>query len=229
MKKFKYITFVLLAWTLFYSCKKEGLPKVASSALNVVNALADQSSVNVNPFGTNIVYSTFPQLAYQSNQVLTLSPGNSEIAVNVITDTLHTFYNQNVSTVNGGIYSLYLFGQAPTYQTMLLKDNIPAVQDSSAGVRFINLSPDSQSITINIQGSNNIEFTNLDFKQISNFKMYSAKANTGGVYNFEVRDAASGTLLYTYNWYFRPFFCQTLVISGSQANNTINVFSVNNF
>jgi len=226
----KKITIFILLCAVFFccACKKEGLPKVASSALNVVNAITNQSSVNVNPFGTPIVYSTFPQLSYQSSEVLTLSPGNSDITVNIVTDTLHTFYNQNVSTVNGGIYSLYLFGQSP-YQTMLLKDNIPAVQDSSAGVRFINLSPDSQPVTVNIQGDNNTVFNSLAYKSITDFKMLSAKMSVGGVYNFEVRDAASGTVLYTYSWYFKPFFCQTLVISGLQSDGSLSVFSVNNF
>lgn len=228
MKKLRYIVILMIGCTLYSACKRENLPLIPSSALNAVNAVSDQTPVYVNTLGPGIIYSTFSQLYYGSNQVFQLSIGSPNVEVIAPTDTLHPIYDQNISTVNGGIYSLYVYGKTP-YQTLLLKDNIPAVQDSSAGVRLINLSPDAQPVTVNIQGNSNKEFNDLAFKQISNFKMYSAKTNTGGVYNFEIRDAASGTLLATYSWYFKPFFCQTLVISGLETNNTINVFSVNNF
>lgn len=227
MKNLKYITIFLMV--LFTACKRETLPTIPSSALNVINASADQGSVYVNTFGSPIIYSRFAQLYGHSQQVYSLAPGNNNISVIAVTDTLHPFYNQDINVVKGGIYSLYVYGTAAQYQATVIKDNIPAVQDSSAGVRFINLSPDSQPVTVNIQGSSNAEFTSLAFKQISNFKMYSAKTNVGGVYNFEVRDAASGALLTTYSWYFKPFFCQTLVISGLQSDGSFNLFSVNNF
>jgi len=193
-----------------------------------VNATTDQSAVYVNTLGSGIIYSSFPQLGYGNSHVSLLSTGSPNVEILASADTLHPFYNQNIPTVNGGIYSLYIYGQSP-YQTMLLKDNIPAVQDSSAGVRFINLSPDSQPVTVNIQGDNNAEFSSLAYKGITDFKMLSAKMNVGGVYNFEVRDAATQNVLYTYSWYFKPFFCQTLVINGLQSDGSFSVFSVNNF
>jgi hypothetical protein len=223
------IIFIGIVICVLAACKRESLPIKPLAALNAINAISDQSSVYVNTLGTDVTYSAFPALGYQSNQVYDLGVDSSQVKIFAQTDTVHAVYNQPVNAISGGIYSIYLFGQTFPYQSLLMKDDIPAVQDSSAGIRFINLSPDSPPIKAIVQGMSDFEVSSLTYKQISDFKLHSAKSSVGGSYTFEIRDAVSDTLLYTYTWYFRPFFCQTLVVTGLLEDNSFSVFSVNNF
>lgn len=229
MKKITYIIWLLLVCIVFAGCKKETEIAMPLASLNVTNALSTtQNTVEVNTLGNGVIYSSFPQLSDQSSQEYNIPVGNPPVNVVLTTDTLHPFFKQNIQTVAGGIYSLYLYGQN-TPEALLIQDHIPAVRDSSAGMRFINLSPDSGPVTVNFQGSSQAEFSNLGYKQISDFKLYNAKSSVNGSYVLEIRDAASGNLLLTYTWNFRPFRCQTLVFSGLASNTSQTVFSVNNF
>jgi hypothetical protein len=127
-----------------------------------------------------------------------------------------------------------VIGMEPNLSTVLLEDKIPLYQDSTSGVRFINLSPNSQPITVNIQGSTLSRFGTLSYKQISDFKPFTTKGqNLSNGYIFEVRDAQSGSLLTMFTWTPKVFFCNTLVITGLVNDNTgnypVSVFQVNHY
>ncbi len=236
MKNIKYYAIALFLVVAFLSCKKEKQVAQPLSSLNVVNTVVNISKIQVNYFGSAVVYGTYlANINYGANAQYSIPVGSDPITIVAATDTIHPVFNQSINTVAGGIYSLFLCGQSSAVEGVVLQDNIPAVQDSSAGVRFVNLSPNSQPVTINLQGNlaTQIEFSGLAYKQVANFKIYPATYKYGTKYTFEIRDAATGTILKTYAWTFRRFFCQTLVIDGlegtTSGTNAFNVFSVNNF
>ncbi|MBO9572062.1 MAG: DUF4397 domain-containing protein, partial [Chitinophagaceae bacterium] len=84
---------------------------------------------------------------------------------------------------------------------ILIKENFPRHTDSTTGVRFVNLSPNSPELSINLVGSpNGSEVTSLPYKAVTEFKNYSATW-ADNFYDFEIRNAATGEVLgfYTYH------------------------------
>ena len=231
MKKIFYIVFLLLTGFVFNSCKKTGGITPSNASLTVVNGTIDvpNMALNFSPLG----------LPYAQNKTFISSASSFEMGVTAGVNTVNllssvdssTIYHSTINLTTSKIYSLYIAGQAPNYTTVLLEDNIPIYPDSAAGVRFINLSPDSQPLNVTLQGASGVVFSTLAYKKITAFKKYTATSgivNNGG-YNFNVTDA-SGNVLTTFNWIPMVFNeSNTLVITGSYINGSISVFQVNNF
>jgi hypothetical protein len=71
--------------------------------------------------------------------------------------------------------------------------------DSTIGLRFVNLSPASAPVSVNITGgANGSEVSSLPYKSITDFNNYPATAAISD-YNFEFRDAATGALIGSYD------------------------------
>jgi hypothetical protein len=111
-----------------------------------------------------------------------------------------------------------------------MQDHIPSHTDSSAGLRFIDLSPGSAAFSINLAGNSpsQTEFSNLGYKQISAFKSYPANSSIGGSYNFEIRTQENDSLITTFSWTYTLHRCHTIVLSGLVSNG-LTVFQVNNY
>lgn len=232
----KQLLFLIPVFLLYFSCKKDSVKTFNTSSLNIVNASINEPNVLVNLSSGPIIYSIDQSnISFGSYLEFGNPAGNLPVTLVAATDTIHPIYQNTLNLPTGSIHSLYLIGQAPNISTLLLQDQIPAYKDSTSGVRFINLLPDSQPVTINLQGNpaSQTEFTSLAYKQISSFKGYSCKSAYSGSYTFEVRDAATSNLLATFTWNFKPFFCNTLVIDGLENDNTgnypVSVFQVNHY
>jgi hypothetical protein len=188
-------------------------------------------------FGTGPAqyYSSAQQVSYGSAQLYSPLSGSNPLSVVPITDTVFTIFKGSLILVAGDIYSFFLTGDTTKPDTLFVQDNIPLHSDSSVGIRIVNLSPSSQSISINLAGNaaSQTEFSGLVYKQISSFKTYVANSSiAGSQYVFEVRDQASGNLLTTYTWSYHLFKNNTLVIAGSEdptSSTPLMVFSVNNY
>jgi hypothetical protein len=101
---------------------------------------------------------------------------------------------------SGRIYSLYLTGTVAQPDTVFMQEQLAAhsMADSVAGVRFVNLSPGSNPVSVDIKGqANGSEVVSLAYKARTVFKTYKADHAVTS-YIFEFRDASSGTLLTTY-------------------------------
>lgn len=233
MKRFYLLITVTLVLVTVLSCRKSASNSGISS-LTIVNALVAQPAIAITlasqpkPFDENQAI-----IPYGSSLEQGIGSGINPLVVQSTADTNTDLYEVNLQINPGAIYSFYLVGQGTTIDTVFEQDSIPTYSTSVAGVRFINLSPGSAPMSINLQGDypTTTEFPNLAYKEITAFKVYP---DTNGIssYNFEVRDAATGNLLYTYNWNFTPTKNYTLVISGFEndsGNNGVMVFAVNNF
>ena len=211
MKRTIYFSVCMAALVLMTACKKQSELTVQNvSSLNIVNACVGEPAVFINFTHSPIDYSQDQSMiSYQSFLGFGKPSGTIPLTIVTTDDTLHPVIQTSLTLARAGIYSYYLIGQPGNLSTLLLSDTIPAYSDSSSGVRFINLSPDSQPLTMNLQGSSpgQNEFANLSYKQISSFRNYAATGIHSNGYNFEIRDASSGNLFTTFTWNPKVFFC----------------------
>ena len=207
------------------SCKKSTVDVSPLASLNVTNVVVGGKTVKLN---SNLVDSA----TNYNYKAFGLNPGSTNVYVYPTGDSTHPYYNQAVQTGNGGIYSLFLAGNVATQvDTILLREAIPLYNDSSCGVRFINLCVGGSPIKVTQSATPSVfDFSVLSYKQISAFKTYPA-LSTNGTYSFQVRDTAN-TVLATYALTTPRFFNCTLVwkgMKGGAGTNVPGVLRVNNY
>ena len=230
---------VLIAITLISlwisSCKKSDTVPVPA-AVNIVHAIANGKPI-IPVFSNDDIQYFFSAATINYGAAVVYYPNSGVQPLYVVksTDTLTRIYNDEVTLEDGHIYSLFFAGDTSKPEAVLVQDEIPAYADSTAGVRLINLSPASAPIKVNIKGKGaaQTEFSNIGYKQISDFKPFAATTNINGSrYIFEIRDQASDSLLLTYTWDYALFKNNTLVFSGAVLAGkpaSLTIFPVNNF
>jgi hypothetical protein len=196
------VAFILCLATMFSSCKKDAQTFATTATINVINAAVDVPAIKVN-IGTGFfIYNTAPQVNYGGSGIYYAQGTTVPIKVVASSDTT-TFLVNSSYNFHQGVYSIYVAGQAPKIDTLIRQEtNYPYIHndisaiDSSFNVRFVNLSPNSSPVNINIKNAATTEASNLSYKGISAFKKYPAdyKHTT---YALEIRDAASNSLLAT--------------------------------
>jgi len=209
MKKLNLFIIIIVALS-FAACKKAFIYAPPSGNLLIANMVAGGGTLTYNGLSTptisNYASTSFPVLAGQA-QV--------NLANNAVTPAA-VYYNQSISAADAGNYSLFLAGTPAAIDAVLITESYTnfAKTDSLCGVRFINLAPGSNPISVNVTGqASGSTITSLAYKAYSNFIQFPAKAaNT--TYAFQVRDATTGNLIssYTLN---TPFFHNvTIVLRG---------------
>lgn len=236
-------------------CKKEANDQTALVSLNVVNAIIKGNTIKLNTNTVDSVknynYKVFTIKAEQ-NPAIKLFPTNDPVAVYYDGPLLS---NTGSIARSGEIYSIYLCGPSVKSETIIVKDNLTSFYaDSSIGIRFINLSPNSSPFYITLASNTNVKvFENLGYKEITEFVKFPVPGNTtANSITFQVRNGAgviqkSYTIPLTTSTAAYPslinypnthlpilrFKNQTLVISGLTGTTTgtdaFNVFPVNNF
>jgi len=202
-----------------------------NSSLNVINTVENLSSIVINFTSVPIpYYQNQDSIFFASSLEYGVPSGNTPFSIITSEDTTSTLFSATFSLSPGGIYSLYFAGVSQKIDTLFMQDIIPSYSDSSAGVRFVNLSPGSGPMTVNIAGNgpSAVEFGNLGYKQVSPFKTYSAIVSVGGTYNFEIRDQKSDSLLVTFGWNYSLQKNNTIVVCGTETTS-LEVFQVNNY
>jgi hypothetical protein len=212
------------------SCKKEEPVRVTSS-VTVINAVTGISSLVGNFSGQNSItwYQSALTIKYGTDNDsyhLGSYSGKQQFGFYKIPDTLAT--SQPVVKVDldlapGGTKTIFLTGTAAAPAAVVTDDQPPAHQiaDSSIGVRFVNLSPGSSPVSVNLAGkANGSEVSGLGFKATTAFGKYPAKT-ASPEYKFEFRDAVSGVLLGTYTFYG--------VANGAGSNTSSNSWRYRNF
>ena len=234
MKLKKIFLAILPPIFIAYSCQKDINGYSSTAALTIVNASAGNPKIIASASDTMVpYYRNQAAISYKSFSESGYSAQKTPLIIVGSADTTVTLFRGNLDLKGGGIYSFFITGQVKAVDTLFIQDNIPSYQDSVAGIRFINLSPGSQPISINLKGnsSTQTEFSSLSYKQPSSFKTYSA---TNGLtkYNFEIRDQSSGNLLISYAWPLVLRKNQTIIICGSENPSDaspVGVFLVNNY
>jgi hypothetical protein len=226
----KIIIPIILLLSAMDACKKNNPPSGIAS-LNVIPAALDVPSIYVYSTATpSSFYLQQSPIANSSAGEFGITAGPDTISIVNTSDTAGDLFKGVLDCKPGGIYSFYLTGSSSKLDTLFMQDQIPHYADSSAGVRFINLTPGSTPISINLAGNTpeQTEASGLGYKQISGFKAYPAFASVGGTYIFEIRNQVNDSLLTTFSWNFTVRKNNTIVISGLESTG-LNIFQVNNF
>src|SRR5262249_48007687 len=135
-----------------------------------------------------------------ANEQVSAYSGTQQLGIYQYPDTTGKstpLYKLSLNLPVGSIHTLFLTGTLAAPDTMFTTDVIPyhPFSDSSISFRFVNLSAGSSPISVNIKNNAyGSEVSSLSYKGITGFKNYPAPYNVTD-YNFEIRDAASGTLL----------------------------------
>lgn len=193
------------------SCSKEP-PAAGSASLTIVNTVVGSRPLATNFNGTGPLNYYYNQAAvaklinnysgpYAMWQRFTEYSGKQPLGLYQYPDTLpgsQPLFNLLLDMPIGSIHTLFLTGTVSAPDTIFTRDELPyyPATDSSMGIRFLNLSPGSAPIAINLAGqANGSEAGSLAFKGMSGFKNYKLSDGLFDEYVFEFRDAASGTLI----------------------------------
>lgn len=202
---------VLALGGILLGCTKqtEG-PVLPAASLNVVNALPTSKPLILvqGSISTAIGhFSRIGSLSYGSAAVLTPPIGSeilyalqNDVDTASVTDKGGNYmFNSELSFSAGNFYSLYITGVDTTSTDYLfVQDTVFKRTDSTAGIRFVNLSTGSNPVSVDIKGQpTGSVLSSLAYKGITSFISFPATASISS-YIFEFRDATSGNLLTSY-------------------------------
>lgn len=236
----KTLLFVIPAALLFMisSCEKENYTIKPTANVTVVNAALGAGSIKVNAgAGSSFAYARASDIAFQGNALYGAFTGSTPITIVSSTDTTKKLFSATFDLQS--INTLYISGVSPTIDTTYrVEKSIPVIQtaairpDSSVYIRFVNLSPNSNSLNINITSSLTNEVTGLAYKGVSEFKKYAAKTSST-TYSFQIRDAATNVVrsTLTFNATSNRYKTITIVIRGltdGTGPTAFGTFQVNN-
>ncbi len=237
MKYLKIAILYVIAQSLLISCKKEdNKPATGGGALlTIVNATIGSSALVTN-FNSNQVlkyYNTAQKINYGAYVEFPNYMGMIPLSLSQITDTVHTLYNHTLNLSYNTAHTLFMTGLVAQPDTLYTTDKIPYYPptDSVLAVRFVNLSPGSSPMTVNLQGQQSTpQVSSLAYKAITDFQQFPAKS-TIIKYVFEVRAAGTGSLLTTYTLTpvsSRLFKNVTLAVIGNSSTG-VKTLLINNY
>jgi hypothetical protein len=173
---------ILIVTLIISSCKKEEIKSVPFASLTLVNAVTGGTTAKFGGASTFIYNNDYSQLG--------INDGEQNLYIWPYDDSLHPYFTYNkLSVQQGETYSIFLTGTATTPDGILIKENIPYRIDSTGGIRFINLSPNSTPLNITLSTTPTVnEVSNLTYKQYTDFKTYPTLYNSS--YTFQIRAAS---------------------------------------
>lgn len=189
---YKSIIAVFIVSILLFSCKKDGGPKfIDVSGLSIVNASPSLEKLDVYVdntkvtgaipdfiFGSKIDYLS----AYSGSRRMTITRKDSGTPLKSELFVLEPQFG----------YTLFIIDRLADIKFMLLPDNLTKPAKGKASIRFANLSPDSEPLTLSVAGSSYL-ITNISFKDYSNPML----VDMGDKVTFEVREHRTGNLVLT--------------------------------
>ena len=208
---------------IFSACKKDEVKLTPLASLNVTNAVVSGTTAKFGSRTTTISNNNFTQFG--------LIAGSNSLYIYPSTDSLHPYYNNSITTNKGEVYSLFLGGTPAAVDAVVVKETIPYRTDSTAGIRFINLAPNSAALNITLSTTPTVnEVSGLAYKSYTDFKTYAGLYNS--TYTFQIRDASTAApanplATFALSTSTVPRFANiTLVIR--QNGTGVAVFRVNN-
>ncbi|MDB5089224.1 MAG: hypothetical protein JWR09_3218 [Mucilaginibacter sp.] len=232
----KYLKFILLltATQFILGCKKDKNLNVTqiTSSLTVINAVPGSSPLATN-FSTNYTLTSYYKNAlrinygtFSSSYEFGSHSGTTPLELYQYPDTLSSstpLYKLSLNLGSGSIHTLFLTGLLSSPDTLFTTDHprYHSSSDSTMGVRFVNLSPGSNPVSVDIQGkANGSEVSSLAYKGITGFKNYVTNSTVSS-YTFEFKDAATGTLL--------GIFTMNGINNGTNGDTQDNAYRFRNF
>jgi hypothetical protein len=191
-----------LLLSAFTSCKKNVIEPVQSTSLTIVNTISGHDTLITNFDGNKQLQYFVTAAAVLPGSFNTFSGymGDMPLAISLANDTTHSIYKQTLNLPPNTIHTLFLMGTSTAPDVLFTSDDVQSTKDSVVKVRFVNISTGSNSVSINLKGSLQPLVSNLTYKSITDFQSLPAQWNNpvADSYVFEIRDAASQTLLGSY-------------------------------
>jgi len=183
--------YFLLLIAMFLSCKKDEIETTPLTSFTMVNAVVGGAGVKLGNNTTTVANTSASANANTSGTQMSLLAGENDLYLWPVGDSLHPYFVQNKFVSAGReTYSVFLCGLPGATEGIVIKENIPYRTDSTAGIRFINLSPNSTPLNITLSTSTTVnEVSNLAYKQYTDYKSYPGLYNSA--YTFQVRAAAN--------------------------------------
>ncbi|MET6997508.1 hypothetical protein [Chitinophaga defluvii] len=201
----------ILSWSIWllilFSCSKEKMPP-GTASLTMINAIVGSQPLitSFNGGQPNGYYITAKRISYgvfnSSVNRFSSYTGRQDLALYQYPDTTgksSPLLQLVIDLPIGAMSTLFLTGTVSKPDTLLTMDQLPyhSAQDSVMGLRFLNLSPGSGQISINLaDNAPGSVASSLSFKEMSAFKKFPVRAGIAD-YVFEFRDE-SGALIARY-------------------------------
>lgn len=204
-----YLSSILLGLSsmLFVGCKKGFDVPPASASVRIANVISDVPFMVTSFQGIKPLefYNTAARINYGSSNAkanyVNVPAGTCELAMYRFQDTLkpgNPFFQVNLNLLPNCYYSFFLTGTASAPDTLFLKEQFDPIIDSATGIRFINLSPGSEPMTVNLVGQSiGSEVADLSYKSPSTFIVYPANSMISS-YTFEFRSKRTGDVITSY-------------------------------
>ncbi len=182
------VTFIISI--LLISCAKhDSAPLSDVSGLSIVNASPSAEKLDIYVDNTKVTNSSAGFVfgdkidylsAYSGNRRMTITRKDSNVPLKTELFALEPQFG----------YTLFIVDRFADIKFMLLPDNLTKPVKGKASVRFANLSPDSEPLTLSIENKTAF-ITNISFKDYSN----AILVETGDKVTFEVREHNTGNLV----------------------------------
>jgi len=184
------VAFILI--TVIFSCKKaQDSPEYDVSGLSIVNASPSTENLDIYvdntkvtqaggnfSFGSKIDYLN----AYSGSRRMTITRKDSAVPLKSELFILEPQFG----------YTLFIIDRFADIKFMLLPDNLTKPVKGKASVRFANLSPDLEPLTLSVDNDPAL-ITNIAFKDYSN----AILVETGDKVTFNIREHNTGNLVLT--------------------------------
>ena len=175
---------------LFTSCtRKDPTPLIDVSGLSIVNASPSTEKLDVYVDNTKVTSATTDFIFGSKIDYLKAYSGGRRMTITRKDSTVPLKSELFILEPQFG-YSLFIIDRFPDVKLMLLPDNLTKPPKGKATVRFVNLSPDSEPLTLAVAGDPAL-ITNIAFKNHST----AISVDTGDKVNFEVREHLTGNLV----------------------------------
>jgi hypothetical protein len=187
---FKYVIVAFITSIVWSSCKKDGGSDLINvSGLSIVNASPSAEKLDVYVDNTKVTSSASDFIfgskidylsAYSGSRRMTITKKDSLVPIKSELFVLEPQFG----------YTLFIIDKFADIKFMLLPDNLTKPPKGKASVRFANLSPDTDPLTLSVAGSSYL-ITNIVFKNYSTPILVDA----GDKVDFEIREHLTGLLV----------------------------------
>ena len=188
-KPFSRFTAMLLLATAactLSSCSKDDNTVPAISGLSVVNVSPTLATYNVYMNSTQVSTAALPFTG--TINYFQITPGINSVKFTTASST-ESVLTKSINLEADKAYSLYLIDKADKLDALLISDDLSASSADKAAIRFVNLSPDAGTLTLNQTGGSSLS-ADQAYKGASAFSGTEAKT-----YSLEIHDKATGTVL----------------------------------
>jgi hypothetical protein len=195
------LTLCVLAFAIV-SCSKTYTTPQASSSLTITDAIPGSTVMvpNFNSTQKLQYYKSAQQIPAGGSFEFGGYLGDIPLSVSQLADTTHTVFNSTIHIAPNSVHNLFLTGTLTAPDYLFTTDTLAFPTDSAVNVRFVNISTNSNPISIDISTNAGTPIVaSLPYKGVGEFLHFTFKTTVPATsYNIEFRDVATNKVLYTY-------------------------------